>query len=132
MRNDGAARRTFGQDDLGVIRREVVAHAAAHGLTAARCTDVAIVVSELATNSIQHGGGGGTLASWTLGRSVVHEVHDGGHITDPAPGSILPPPDQAGGRGLWLVNQISDRVERDSTALGGTTTWVSLGPRDTG
>ena len=122
--------RTFHRDDLAAVRRDAVAHAAAHGLSTSRCTDVAIVVSELATNSVVHGGGWGTIASWTDGRCVVHEIHDRGHFRTEQAGTFLPPPDQAGGRGLWLVAQLSDRVDRRSISAG-TTTRVHLGPRPT-
>jgi anti-sigma regulatory factor (Ser/Thr protein kinase) len=107
----------------------VIAHAREAGLSADRCTDVAIVVSELVTNSIVHGGGSGTIRSWTEGDAVVHAVHDAGMVSDGDVPQDLPSPEQAGGRGLWLVEHLSDRVERQ-TSPEGTTTTVTLGPRD--
>jgi anti-sigma regulatory factor (Ser/Thr protein kinase) len=120
--------RRFDESDLPDLRRAAVAHAAAHGLSAARCTDVAIVVSELVTNAVVHGGGRGTIASWTEGACVVHEIRDGGTFRTEDAGRRLPPPDQPGGRGLWLVARLSDVVERESTP-DGTITRVKLGPR---
>ncbi|HET7720896.1 MAG TPA: ATP-binding protein, partial [Acidimicrobiales bacterium] len=76
----------FGRADIAAIRRRVVAHAQTCGFGAERCTDIALVVSELITNSIVHGGGGGTLRTWMEDGRVVHEVTDRGHITDPAAG----------------------------------------------
>jgi anti-sigma regulatory factor (Ser/Thr protein kinase) len=119
------------EGDLPAVRRDAVAHAVAHGLSAARCTDVAIVVSELATNSILHGGGRGTIATWTDGPCVVHEIHDQGYFETYGAGTYLPPPDQPGGRGLWMVAQLSDHVDRRSVPSG-TTTRVTLGPRPIG
>jgi anti-sigma regulatory factor (Ser/Thr protein kinase) len=120
--------RWFDGSDLPDVRRAAIAHAAAHGLSAARCTDVAIVVSELVTNAVVHGGGRGTIASWTEGACVVHEIRDGGTFRTEDAGRRLPPPDQPGGRGLWLVARLSDVVERESTP-NGTVTRVTLGPR---
>jgi anti-sigma regulatory factor (Ser/Thr protein kinase) len=117
----------FGREDIATIRRRAVAHAQACGFGAERCTDIALVVSELVTNSIVHGGGGGTLRTWMEGDRVVHEVTDGGHIADPAAGARLPPGDQASGRGLWLVDHLADEVQRLSTPSG-TVTRVALGP----
>jgi anti-sigma regulatory factor (Ser/Thr protein kinase) len=116
-----------GDADIAAIRRRVVAHAQAWGFGAERCTDVALVVSELITNSIVHGGGGGTLRTWVEDGRVIHEVTDRGYIADPAAGARLPPDDQAHGRGLWLVDHLSDEVQRRSTPAG-TTTRVILGP----
>lgn len=120
--------RHFGGDDLGAVRHEVIAHARAAGLSPDRSTDVAIVVSELITNSVVHGGGKGTIRSWTDGDAVVHEVHDAGRVEAGDVPTELPPADQPGGRGLWLVAHLSDRVERRNGA-DGTTTTVHLRPR---
>jgi anti-sigma regulatory factor (Ser/Thr protein kinase) len=116
----------FGRDDLPAMRWAVESHAVAAGLRAQRCADVAIVVSELATNSVRHAGGGGSLRSWTEGDRVVHEVRDTGWFVDPTAGSRLPPSDQPGGRGLWLVHCLSDLVQLRTSAAG-TTIRVTLG-----
>ncbi len=118
----------FEAADLGALRWMVKRHAVAHGLNADRASDVSLVVSELVTNSIRHGGGYGSLRSWTDGDRVVHEVHDQGHIADPAAGRRLPDSDRRTGRGLWIVNQLCDLVRMRSSAAG-TTVRVELGPR---
>ena len=51
---------------------------------------------------------------------MVCEVADGGRITDPLAGRLPPPRDRRGGRGLLLVNLVSDLV-RIHTGGGGTT-----------
>jgi anti-sigma regulatory factor (Ser/Thr protein kinase) len=117
----------FERADIATIRRRAIAHAQACGFGAERCTDIALVVSELITNSIVHGGGGGTLRTWLDGERVVHEVTDRGHIDNPAAGAHLPPNDQAHGRGLWLIDHLADEVQRLSTPAG-TITRVALGP----
>ncbi len=117
----------FEAGDLGALRWMVERHSAAHGLGAERSSDVAIVVSELITNSLRHGGGRGSLRSWTDNDRVVHEVHDSGHIADPAAGRRLPGANRRTGRGLWIVNHLCDLVRMRSSAEG-TTVRVELGP----
>ena len=126
--SDTTPARSYAEGDLSAVRHEAIAHARGAGLSAERCTDVAIVVSELVTNSIVHGGGAGTIRSWTEGDAVIHEVSDAGRVGDQDVPDRLPPTDQPGGRGLWLVEHLSDRVHRHTTAQG-TTTTVTLGPR---
>jgi anti-sigma regulatory factor (Ser/Thr protein kinase) len=85
-----------------------------------RVTDVALVVGELATNSLCHGGGHGTLRMWTGEGTLVCEVADHGVIVDPLVGRRRPHERQLGGRGLWLVNQVCDLVQIRSTGAGTT------------
>lgn len=85
-----------------------------------RATDVALVVGELATNSLRHGGGRGTLRIWSSDGTLVCEVADHGVIVDPMVGRRRPSERQFGGRGLWLVNQLSDLVQIRSHGAGST------------
>jgi anti-sigma regulatory factor (Ser/Thr protein kinase) len=85
-----------------------------------RAADVALVVGELATNSVRHGGGSGTVHLWTRGAALVCEVRDRGRIVDPMIGRRKPVRGQMGGRGLWLVNQLCDLVQIRSGAAGST------------
>jgi len=117
---------SFDAGSLAALRRQVLVHAAALDFAPQRCADVALVVSELATNSIVHGGGRGTLRTWNEGDRIVHEIRDSGYIADPSAGTRLPPPDNRSGRGLWLVDHLSDRVQRHSSRAG-TTTRVTFG-----
>ncbi|WP_434600451.1 anti-sigma factor RsbA family regulatory protein [Streptomyces sp. A5-4] len=91
------------------------------GLAAERLDDLALAVAELTTNSVIHGGGTGTLRIWAEDGQIVCEVHDRGHLTDPLAGRRLPPPSRPGGRGLLLVNHLSDLVRTHTTANGTTT-----------
>ncbi len=112
---------------FGVLRRFVAGQAAIAGLVGQRVDDVVLAVSELAANSVRHGSGAGTLRVWVSGRALVCEVEDGGHPRwDPLVGRRCPAPEQLGGRGLWVVNQICDLVQI-STAGGRTTVRVSVG-----
>ena len=77
-------------------------------------------MTEVATNSIRHGGGGGTLRIWRQEDALVCEVTDPGHITDPLVGRRTPSPATEAGRGLWLANQLCDLFQVRS-GPGGTT-----------
>jgi anti-sigma regulatory factor (Ser/Thr protein kinase) len=93
-----------------------------------RVTDVVLAVNELATNSVEHGGGHGRLRAWhdDARGALVLEVHDRGRIADPLVGRIEPPISQIGGRGLWLCNQLCDLVQVRST-VEGTTVRLHVG-----
>jgi anti-sigma regulatory factor (Ser/Thr protein kinase) len=79
----------FARDDLAELRRLVKAHAATAGLRPDRATDLVAAVTEVAANSIRHGGGG-TLRLWRQEDAVICEITDAGHITDPWSGAAHP------------------------------------------
>lgn len=81
------------------------------GLEGTRRGDFVLAGDELATNSIQHAGGGGTMRVWADEEQLFCEVRDDGRLEEPLIGRRRPPPEQAGGRGLWLVNQLCDLVQ---------------------
>ena len=114
----GAAEVAFGRDDLARVRRAVVDLAAAAGLDEERAADLALVATELATNSVRHGGGGGVLRWWEQPGSLVVEVRDAGRIHDLLVGRRRPEPDAVGGRGVWLAHQLTDLVRIRSTDDG--------------
>lgn len=103
---------------LGAIRSLVAKRAAGAGLEPEAREDLVLAVNELVTNSVQYGGGGGTLAIWTEAEALVCEVRDRGYIEDPLVGRLPPPVDQHGGRGLWLVNHLCDLVQIRSAPSG--------------
>ena len=85
--------------ESGGLRRAFVAEQAGRsGLTAETADAMVLAVSEIATNSIRHGGGHGEIRAWADGRSLVCEVTDRGHITAPLVGRERPVPDAARGR----------------------------------
>ena len=77
-----------------------------------------LAVDELATNTLRYARGEGTLRTWRENGSLLVEVADGGHIADPLAGRDLPSPDEIGGRGLYLVNQLCDLVQMRSSPEG--------------
>jgi anti-sigma regulatory factor (Ser/Thr protein kinase) len=77
-----------------------------------------LVVNEVTTNSVRHGGGTGTLRIWEEGASLICEVRDRGQILDPLIGRRKPPADRGSGLGLWLANQLCDLVQIRSFPTG--------------
>ena len=108
----------IGLHTLGRARSAVAALADRAGLEPRRAADFVLAVNELASNSILHGGGGGTLRCWQDEGSLVCEVSDAGHIADPLVGRARPRVDQAGGRGVWIVHQLCDLVQLRTSATG--------------
>ena len=93
------------------MRREITGLARHVGLNAARTDEFVLAVNEVATNSIRHGGGRGTLRAWIDSEAAVCEISDAGVITDPLVGRRRPASDAPGGRGLWLANVLCDLVQ---------------------
>jgi anti-sigma regulatory factor (Ser/Thr protein kinase) len=117
---DGAASMSFGTGGLRQLRAFVAGRAEQAGLGEEPATRFVLAVSEIASNSVRHGGGHGELRIWTEGRSLVCEVSDRGHITSPLVGRVRPAPDAGAGAGLWLANQLCDLVQICSSARGTT------------
>ncbi|HEY5192508.1 MAG TPA: sensor histidine kinase [Solirubrobacteraceae bacterium] len=109
---------TFTIDQLGTVRWFVAQIAAEVSLEPSRTEDLVLAVNELATNSLRHGGGSGTLRMWRQDGTLLCEVHDGGHITEPLVGRDPPRPAQPSGRGLWIVNHLCDLAQIRSTHTG--------------
>ena len=82
--------------------------------------DLLIAVSEIAGNSVHHGGGGGVLEMWEEGDTVLCDVRDTGTIEPPLAGRERPSGGQVGGYGLWLANQLCDLVQVRSFPSGST------------
>ncbi|GAB3656805.1 anti-sigma factor RsbA family regulatory protein [Glycomyces tarimensis] len=95
------------------------------GLSTAQLIDLEIVITELLTNSIKHGGGGGTLRVWADDRHLICDVSDAGHLTDPLAGRLPAHGDERHGRGLLLANHIVDLL-RMHTSSSGTTVRIHL------
>lgn len=115
----------FDVDGLSHARQFAITRAVAWGVGAERSDDLALIVGELCGNSVQHGGGSGTLRTWPDGDHVVCQVEDAGFVTDPLAGRLPAAPSQTGGRGLLLVNHLADLV-RCHTSTYGTATRVHL------
>lgn len=110
----------FSRSGLAEVRELVCGEAGRAGLAAARTTDVVAAVSELAANSVRHGGGTGALLVWREPGALVTEVRDGGRVESPLAGRERPTLDQESGRGLWMANQLCDLVQVRSGEDGTT------------
>jgi anti-sigma regulatory factor (Ser/Thr protein kinase) len=108
----------FGADDLSVMRRLVSEHARLAGLSPDRTLDLVLCVSELAANSVLHGGGTGVLRMWHDADGLIYEVRDRGALHDPLTGRLRPALDAPGGRGVWFANTMCDLVQIRSQADG--------------
>ena len=119
----------FGLTELGEVRHRVAAAAEAAGMDALAVADLVTATSELAANSVMHGGGAGTLRLWHEEGRLLAEVEDRGTIEEPLAGRLRPDVSQEGGRGLWLANQLCDLVQIRSGG-GGTTVRLHLLARE--
>lgn len=113
-----ARRQEFGLDDLHDVRALVAAAAAAGGLSPRRAGDLVVAASELAANSVLHGGGRGLASVWGEEGALFVEVADAGVITDPTVGRVRPEPTSERGRGLYIADQLCDQALIDSRATG--------------
>ncbi len=114
------------RSDLSEVRALVLKHARKAGLAQGKANDLVLAVSEVTANTLRHTGSSGTLAIWQDDAELVCQIQDEGIITDPLVGRRKPGLDAPGGHGLWLVNQLCDRVELTSGA-GGTTIRMHMG-----
>ena len=111
---------SFESGGLRLVRAFVAEQAERAGLNAESSDAMVLAISEIAANSIRHGGGQGEVRAWTDGRSLVCEVSDRGHITAPLVGRERPAPDAGQGAGLWVANQLCDLVQVYSSPHGTT------------
>jgi anti-sigma regulatory factor (Ser/Thr protein kinase) len=115
---DGATLAISFSSDLGWMRRQVADRATALGLAAEPAGRLLMAVNEVATNTLQHGGGQGHIRLWAEEASIICDITDPGQMNAPFPG-YLPPGPAARGHGLWVVRQLCDLVEI-RTGLPGT------------
>ena len=113
-----AATLPFTRETLDAVREFVAVQAGRIGMDATRRADLVLAVNEVATNSVVHGGGDGTMLVWREGEGLICELRDGGRFDHPLAGRERPRPDRVGGHGLWLANQLCDLVQVRSFATG--------------
>ena len=118
VRGTGVESLAFDAVSLHRVREAVTSRAASEGLGRAPTADLALAVHELATNSVRHGGGSGVLRVWARDGDVHCEVEDRGTAGHPVMGDEPPPNDASSGRGLWIVQQLCDRVDITSSPSG--------------
>ncbi|MEU4690120.1 ATP-binding protein [Actinoplanes sp. NPDC023714] len=94
--------------DLPSVRAFVREQAEASGLDPGSIEALAIAVSELVTNTLQHTTGGGQVRVWAEHAAVFCDVADGGAV--PSFPRAMPAPDAERGRGLAIVEMLCDDV----------------------
>lgn len=118
----------FVAESLPSLRYLVSKTATDAGASGRLAEDLVLAVNELATNSVRHAEGTGTLRFWREGDLLVWEVHDRGRISNPLAGRERPPRDDEGGYGLWMVNQLAELVQVRSSESG-TVVRLHVRPR---
>lgn len=115
-------------NDLVRLRQQVTRAAHLAGLEPDRGAQLALAVSEAATNAIQHATGSALVAiSHAHDRLTVQVTDDGPGIPTAVTEDRLPPaPDALSGRGLWLVRQFCDQVHIQTGDAGTRVRLVML------
>jgi anti-sigma regulatory factor (Ser/Thr protein kinase) len=114
-----------GTGAAAIARRSVISIEA--GLPLGVRHRVALMLSELVANAVQHGGGGPTEVVEVRVASSADRVRV--EVIDPGWHGVEPPqriqhPD--GGYGLLLIEHLSDGWGREATAEGGSLAWFEL------
>ncbi len=112
-----AATLAFEAFELAEVRRLVANMAQEGGLDASATADLVAAANEVATNSVRHGGGSGTVVVWQDGGSVVCEIRDRGRYAAPLADRERPLTTGAPS-GLWLANHLCDLVQIRRYATG--------------
>jgi anti-sigma regulatory factor (Ser/Thr protein kinase) len=111
--------------DLAGARRHGNRYARLLGLPADRVADLQLVITELATNSLQHSGAPCRLSFWEQSGHLVCEARDTGFLADPLAGRRPPSRDKPSSTGLFVVNAVTDLL-RIHTTPDGTTVHAYL------
>lgn len=120
------ARQSFTARHLQRLRQLVGWAARRVGLDPARGDDLALAVTEAATNVIKHGGGTGQLELIQDDeRALIARITDHGPGMPADPPTDLPPPEQSDGRGWYLIKHSCDRVDYH-TGPNGTTVHLEM------
>jgi anti-sigma regulatory factor (Ser/Thr protein kinase) len=114
-----------GTGAAALARRSVTSIQA--GLPMALRHRVALVLSELIANAVQHGGAGPGEEVEVRLASSPHRLRV--EVIDPGWGDVTPPPriqHPDGGYGLLLVEHLADEWGREATDSGGSLAWFEL------
>ena len=106
--------------ELESLRRLVRGIGRDAGLSFQRAEELTLAVNEVVTNAIQHATGRAdvSISRDESARSLVVEVVDEGNGIPASVTGERPEPVAIGGRGLYLVRRLCDRVHIDTGADG--------------
>jgi anti-sigma regulatory factor (Ser/Thr protein kinase) len=104
------------------LRREMTSLAA----TSAQAERLLLAAAEIFNNAAAHGDGARSQRVGRISGRIVWELSDNGPgFDDPLAGYIPPPQENANGTGLWVVRQLTHRLEFLTSPQGFTTRlWV--------
>ncbi len=88
---------------------------------------VVAAAHELAANAVRHGAGHGQLRLWAVGRSLHCQVSDPGRAAQASTRPDAPAWCREHGHGLWMMDQLADKVTLDSGPAG-TITFIISSP----
>jgi anti-sigma regulatory factor (Ser/Thr protein kinase) len=106
--------------DLSPARQQGSRYGRLLGLSADGIANLQLIITELATNSLQHGNGKCWLAWWEHNGYLVCEARDTGVLDDPLAGRRPPGGQGTSPRGLFVVNALADLVRTHTTPAGTT------------
>jgi anti-sigma regulatory factor (Ser/Thr protein kinase) len=106
--------------NLPALRQFSAAHAAVFGLRGQHTADLVLAVTELVTNSVEHGGGTATVAMFAVDGHVICQIRDAGPLETADAGPQPPTPRRYRGHGLLMVNTLADLVRIHSSVSGTT------------
>ncbi|WP_221320703.1 ATP-binding protein [Actinoplanes sp. L3-i22] len=117
----------FTGDGLYELRETLGAHADRLGADEDQIDHLLIVASELATNAVRHGGGGGRIRLWQRDDALFCQVSDDGPgIVGGSAGHVRPSPTAGdGGRGLWICRHLTAELSIE-TGPDGTTVTAAI------
>jgi MEDS: MEthanogen/methylotroph, DcmR Sensory domain len=107
--------------DLRGLRRFIADRAAAYGVTGDRADTLVLAVSEVGAYLKNQGPGTAAVRAWEQPGAVVCDFRQPGvSVSDPFVGLRPARLEPSAGDGLWLANQVCDRMEIRSGADGST------------
>jgi anti-sigma regulatory factor (Ser/Thr protein kinase) len=119
-------RQRFTSRHLRRLRQLVDWAARLVGLDTARGDDLALAVTEAASNVIRHGGGTGQLELIKDdNRALIAQISDHGPGMPADAATAVPSPEHTNGRGLYLIQRYCDRVAY-RTGSSGTTVHLEI------
>ncbi|GGM17001.1 hypothetical protein GCM10010129_71470 [Streptomyces fumigatiscleroticus] len=119
---------SFAASRLPYVRFRVGEWAADRGLPRDRCDEFVLAVNEVVSNAIVHGGGHGLLRVYEQQGALHCQVSDEGPgFADGVEVPVVCGTETAeGGRGLWMAQQLTGRMEINTGTTGTVVTLAVM------